>query len=154
VMKPTPLCNAQGYYYRLPSYTRGGRPSFKRQFSSPIRPSPVRVHTPISWHRVDCCYCCCYHFNSTVLPSRQEKKRENIICICIFPPFSLTTRRLVTVAAHVTSQITFFNWPFDFRLSFTFFSKKGLGTNRNGTLNEKALKLLYTHKTARQFMGI
>jgi hypothetical protein len=152
-MKPTPLCNAQGYYYRLPSYTRGGRPSFKRQFSSPIRPSPVRVHTPISWHRVDCCYCCCYHFNSTVLPSRQEKKGKTSFVYVYFPPFSLTTRRLVTVA-HMSRARLHFSIGHLISDFHSLFLKKGLGTNRNGTLNEKALKLLYTHKTARQFMGI
>lgn len=87
VMKPTPLCNAQGVLLPTTELHTRGKAIIQNTFLSPIRPSQVRVHTPISWHRVDCCYCCCYHFNSTVLPSRQEKKGKHHLYMYIFPPF-------------------------------------------------------------------
>ena len=124
VMKPTPLCNAG---ITTDCRATRGRPSFKDNTLPYCRHRCV--HTPISWHRVDCCYCCCYHFSFQFRPPPSRKRKHNLYASCPFP--------LTTVCwsswPHMSRATTFFNPQFHFRLSFTL---KGLGTNRNGTLKE------------------
>lgn len=88
VMKPTPLCNAQGYYYRLPSYTRGGRPSFKIHFSLPYD----RLRCAFTHQLAGTVWIVVIVVVTISIPQsspQDKKKRENIICICIFSPLFL-----------------------------------------------------------------
>ena len=136
-MKPTTLCNTGITSDSiLEQRTHTGECHHSKTYPRNARPQCC-VHTPIRWHRVDCCYCSCYPFLISISFSPLPKKHH------LYVYFSLNDKSGRT--CHEPRHFLIAHFISDF-------SFKEHGTNRNGTLKGKTLSLTI-HKKTRQFMG-